>query len=129
MIKLNRYLRELGIDEKYWLFDKENQDDSRYVEDEEGFKPAEFFGLDTSFALYIYSHLCYFRDNCLVGMPAGMEFEEWKHIIDQMIEGFKLIIKEDEPIEPWDKVGSKRRQRKINRGLKLFATYFRHLWY
>lgn len=38
MIKLNRYLRELGIDEKYWLFSE--KEDGRYLEDEEGFKPA-----------------------------------------------------------------------------------------
>ena len=38
MIKLNRYLREWGIDENYWLFS--NQEDGRYHEDEEAFKPA-----------------------------------------------------------------------------------------
>ena len=126
MIKLNRYLRELGIDENYWLFS--NQEDGRYREDEEGFKPAEFFELDTSFSLYIYSHLCYFRDNCLYGHPGSMTFEEWKKTLDQMIEGFKLLIKEDDNY-PWDRTDSKRRQRKINRGLRLFAKYYQHLWY
>ena len=31
VLKPNKYLKELGIDEKYWLFDKNNQDDLRYV--------------------------------------------------------------------------------------------------
>lgn len=124
MIKLNKYLQELGIDENYWLFNKENNEDPRYEEDEEGFKDAEFFSLDISLSLYIYSHLCYFRDHCLVGMPVGMEFEEWKSIIDKMIEAFKLII-----ISDTDALESKKRNHKINRGLKLFAKYFRDLWY
>ena len=126
MIKLNRYLRELGIDEKFWLY--EDNDDPRYKEDEEGFKPAEFFGLDLTLSMYIYSHLCYFRDNCLVGHPASMTFEEWKDILDKMIEAFKLLI-EDDNINPWDEVGSKRRQHKIKRGLKLFIQYYSALWY
>ena len=38
MIQLNKYLRELGIDEKNWLFNKENKEnDDRYNPDEEGF--------------------------------------------------------------------------------------------
>ena len=61
ILKPNKYLKELGIDEHYWLFDKDNQDDPRYVPDEEGFVDAEHFSLDTSLSLYIYSQLCYFR--------------------------------------------------------------------
>ena len=57
-----------------------------------------------------------------------MTFEEWKKTLDQMIEGFKLLIKEDDNY-PWDRTDSKRRQRKINRGLRLFAKYYQHLWY
>lgn len=57
-----------------------------------------------------------------------MTFEEWKETLDHMIEGFKLLIQEDDNY-PWDKTDSKRRQRKINRGLRLFAKYFQHLWY
>ena len=59
-LKLNKYLKELGIDENNWLF---NKIDDRYKPDEEGFVDAEHFSLDYSLSLYIYSQLCYFRDN------------------------------------------------------------------
>ena len=76
ILKPNKYLKELGIDEHYWLFDKSNQDDPRYVPDEEGFVNAEHFSLDTSLSLYIYSQLCYFKEHCLYGTPMGMSIEK-----------------------------------------------------
>lgn len=125
MIQLNRYLRELGIDEKNWLFNKENKEnDDRYNPDEEGFVNAEFFNLDYSLSLYIYSHLCYFRDYCLNGHPSSMTFEQWKSIIDKMIEAFKLQITTD---NEWSV--SKNKQKKIKYGMRLFIKYYNHLWY
>ena len=62
MVFLNKYLKEIGIDENYWLFANKKIDE-RTLPDEEGFVPAEFFNLDTSLALYIYSHLCYFKEH------------------------------------------------------------------
>ena len=137
ILKLNKYLKELGIDEHNWLFDKETQEiDDRYKPDEEGFIDAEHFSLDYSLSLYIYSQLCYFRDHCLVGHPAYMTFEQWKDIIDKMIEAFKLQILED---NTWDRFqypneaekvkASKNRQKKINYGMRLFIKYYNHLWY
>ena len=42
ILKLNKYLKELGIDEHNWLFDKETQEiDDRYKPDEEGFIDAD----------------------------------------------------------------------------------------
>ena len=47
ILKLNKYLKELGIDEHNWLFDEETQEiDDRYKPDEEGFIDAEHFSLD-----------------------------------------------------------------------------------
>ena len=100
ILKPNKYLKELGIDEHYWLFDKSNQDDPRYVPNEEGFVDAEHFSLDTSLSLYIYSQLCYFKDHCLYGTPMGMSIEKWINILDAMIEAFRLLIIEEQ-IEPW----------------------------
>ena len=54
ILKLNKYLKELGIDEHNWLFDKETQEiDDRYKPDEEGFIDAEHFSLDYSLSLYM----------------------------------------------------------------------------
>ena len=96
ILKPNKYLRELGIDENYWLFNKNNQDDNRYVPDEDGFVDAEHFSLDTTLSLYIYSQLCYFRDYCMnCSTPVGLEHEQWQEIVNSMIEAFKLMIVEE----------------------------------
>lgn len=132
ILKPNKYLREIGIDENYWLF---NQTDSRYVPDEEGFVDAEHFNLDTSLSLYIYSQLCYFRDYPMTcGTPAGLTQEKWEEIVNSMIEAFKLMIIEEDK-ERWllsdreRKQLSKNRQKKINYGLRLFIKYYHNLWY
>lgn len=123
MLKLNKYLRELGIDENFYLFnEKEKQSDYRYKEDEDGFVPAECWNLDTTFAMYIYSHLCYFRDNCNYGHPGNLSEEQWNNILNKMINGFKLLITNETDV-------SKTRRKKINYGLRLFAKYFSALWY
>ena len=102
ILKPNRYLKELGIDENYWLFNKSNQDDSRYVPDEEGFVDAEHFNLDTSLSLYIYSQLCYFRDYPMTcGTPCGLTHEKWEEIVNAMIEAFRLLIVEEDYSERW----------------------------
>lgn len=134
ILKPNKYLREIGIDENYWLFNKDNQDDSRYVPDEDGFVDAEHFNLDTSLSLYIYSQLCYFRDYPMTcGTPVGMTHEQWEGIVNSMIEAFKLMIVEDN--ESWTltekerKYHSKNRSKKINHGLRMFIKYYHNLWY
>ena len=134
ILKPNKYLREIGIDESYWLFNKDNQDDSRYVPDEEGFVDAEHFGLDTTLSLYIYSQLCYFRDYPMTcGTPCGMTHEQWEGIVNSMIEAFKLMIVEDN--ESWTltdkerRYRSKNRRKKINHGLRMFIKYYHSLWY
>lgn len=134
MVKLNKYLRELGIDENHWLFNKEDiETDIRYQEDEEGFKDAEFFSLDNSLSLYIYSQLCYFREHCLVGYPAYLGEEKWKEILDKMIEAFRLMIIGEEIYyhgnDKEKKILSKNAQKKINYGMRLFIKYYHDLWY
>ena len=136
ILKPNRYLKELGIDENYWLFNKSNQDDSRYVPDEEGFVDAEHFSLDTSLSLYIYSQLCYFRDYPMTcGTPCGLTHEKWEEIVNTMIEAFRLLIIEEDYSERWTmseqewKHKSKNKQKKINYGLRMFIKYYSNLWY
>ena len=123
MLKLNKYLREIGIDENSYPFnEKERQSDCRYKEDKDGFVPAEFWNLDTTFAMYIYSHLCYFRDNYNYGHPGNLSEEQWNNILNKMINGFKLLITNETDV-------SKTRRKKIDYGLRLFAKYFSALWY
>ena len=136
ILKPNKYLKELGIDENYWLFSKSNQGDPRYVPDEEGFVDAEHFNLDTSLSLYIYSQLCYFRDYPMTcGTPMGMTHEQWKNIVNAMIEAFRLLIIEEDFSDRWImtdkqwKQQSKNKRKKINYGLRMFIKYYNNLWY
>ena len=127
MLQLNKYLKELGIDENYWLFRDKQLNDNRYKPDEDGFIPAEVWNLDSTLAMYIYSHLCYFRDNCNVGHPGNMSEEKWNKILDDMITAFKLLIEKDET--DYHSIESKNRQKKIRYGLRLFIKYLYDLWY
>lgn len=127
MLQLNKYLKELGIDENYWLFRDKQLNDNRYKPDEDGFIPAEFWNLDSTLAMYIYSHLCYFRDNCNVGHPGNMSEDKWNKILDDMIIAFKLLIEKDET--DYHSIESKNRQKKIRYGLRLFIKYLYDLWY
>ena len=127
MIKLNKYLKEIGIDENYWLFKEDRQ------EDEDGFVYCEFFNLDTTMAMYIYSHLCYFREHCNIAFPGGLDEKQWNHILDSMIEAFKLQIVRDDTIDIKDEkeryYTSKNREKKIKFGMRMFIKYFGALWY
>lgn len=145
MLHLNKYLKELGLNENSFPFKKEEGDD-RYLPDKDGFIDAEFFNLDYTLSLEIYSRLCYFRDNCLVGHPGYFEakyncnsdqaMKKWKEKIDSMIEAFRLLIVED---ETWDRTNyktdeeqeyaSKNREKKIKKGLRNFIKYYRELWW
>lgn len=136
ILKPNKYLKELGIDENYWLFSKSNQGDPRYVPDEEGFVDAEHFNLDTSLSLYIYSQLCYFRDYPMTcGTPMGMTHEQWENTVNAMIEAFRLLIIEEDYSDRWMmtdkqwKQQSKNKRKKINYGLRMFIKYYNNLWY
>lgn len=135
-IKINKYLRNIGINENtYWVIKDKVEGDFRYEEDEDGFVEAETWNLNITLAMMNYSYLCYFREHCLKGCPCTLTFEKWKEYIDKMIDAFELIITDkDEP--DICKVGneefkrlSKRRNKRINFGLRLYVKYFNDLWW
>ena len=128
MLKPNKYLREIGIDENFWLFKDAKSGDDRYKPDEDGFVNAEFWNLDSTFAMYIYSHLCYFKEHCNVGHPGNMTWKQWNKCLDDMITAFRLLVEEDK-ITDYKSMQSTNREKKINYGLRLFAKHMRSLWY
>lgn len=128
MIKPNKYLKEIGITEDFWLFKEAESGDERYLPDEDGFIAAEFWNLDGTLAMYIYSHLCYFKEHCNVGFPGNMTEEQWDKCLDDMITAFRLLVEEDK-ITDYKSIQSKNKEKKIKYGLRLFAKYFRNLWY
>lgn len=122
-LNYNHYLAELGI--KPTDFPFYSWGDYRYEVNEEGFRSSDFFSLDYSLACYIYSHLCYFRDYCMVGHPGSITMEEWTKIINHMVRGFKLYIIQD--YRP--KRNTKTYNKKIKKGFELFIKWFGALWY
>ena len=127
MLKPNKYLREIGIDENFWLFKDAKSGDDRYKPAEDGFVNAEFWNLDSTFAMYIYSHLCYFKEHCNVGHPGNMTWKQWNKCLDDMITAFKLLIEKEN--YNLTKIQSKNKEKKIKYGLRLFAKHFNNLWY
>lgn len=125
MLQLNKYLREVGIDENYWLF--KSQNDARYEPDEEGFIAAEYWNLDATLAMIIYSSLRYFKDHCNYVHPGGMTQEQWDRYLNDMIVAFELLVKKEN--YNLTKIQSKNKEKKIKYGLRLFAKYFNSLWY
>lgn len=125
MLQLNKYLREVGIDENYWLF--KSQNDTRYKPDEEGFIAAEYWNLDATLAMIIYSSLRYFKDHCNYGYPECMTQEQWDKCLNDMITAFELLVKKEN--YNLTKIQSKNQEKKIKYGLRLFAKHFNNLWY
>lgn len=152
-MKINKYLKELGLN---WYdlpgnYDKKLEEkkpdvaaaDCRNKEDEEGFCSYEFFSLDYTLSLFIYSKLCYFRehiaDMAIPGRLASSHsyslneeerqkqsaaaHKKWLEIVDKMIEAFKIqIIGERKGYEGIDK-------EKQREGMQLFIEYYNCLWY
>lgn len=147
-MKNNKYLKELGLEwydlpgnykEKLetneQLCDRPGAD-CRNQEDKEGFCEREFFNLDYTLSLYIYSKLCYFREyiadiaipGCLISHSLERNEENqqkdselWKKILDEIIEGFKLSIIGD--------VSDSEVRYKITHARRLLAEYWDCLWY
>ena len=121
MLNLNKYVRELGYNEESFPFKKENKD---YYVNKDGFINAEFYDLSHTFALTIYSHLCYFKEYTQkFGYPAQAgSMEKWLEILDRMIEAFKLIL----TVDTYDL--SKKQIKKIRFGLRMFTKYYFDLW-
>ena len=76
-----------------------------------------------------------------VGYPANLKIEdEWKQILDEIIEGFEIILSKDSPPltlneEEWKKLPDDLKDnqelediRKINRAWELLREYFFDLW-
>ena len=154
-MKINKYLKELGLDwyDMPGIYDEKLNDidslcdkaaaDPRNEEDEEGFCSYEFFSLDHTLSLFIYSKLCYFREHiadiytpgCLCTYIHSFftleerEFHsyashnEWLSIVDKMILAFKLkITGVREGFEDADNAA-------IREGMYLFTEYYDCLWY
>lgn len=130
MIKINRYLEELGYTQEDLpgYYNSNLEDFSKAASDprnkdmaDYGFSNYEFFSLDHTFDLLIYPRLCYFKEFCNVGTPPGMTQQQWDKILDTMIEGFKINLTVKYP-----KI---KQRKKIEKARMYFARYYNNLWF
>lgn len=107
-MKLNKYLKELGLKWEdlpgnYSSTADPNSPaaDHRNIEDEEGFCEREFFSLDHTLDLIIYSKLSYFREHIAPkATPSYFTYcddgtdpnQEWLNTLDEILLGFRLSI-------------------------------------
>lgn len=120
MIKLNRYLRDLGIDEQHYPFPEyKDKYDSRYIPDDTGMSEAETWDMRFVLAMIIYSYLMKFKETKRMGYPANLTPEKWEEILDDMIKGFRSIVKGED---------SKRAYKRQRKALTLFKNWFWDLW-
>ncbi len=151
-MKLNKYLKELGLTQmdmpNYYnkrlankaKYESKPGADPRNKEDDEGFSIYEFFNLDYTLSLMVYSKLCYYREHiadivtpgCLTGVRDERKLTEeekeephkkWIEIVDKMVEGFRISIEGTaegkEGIETY----------KIHEARHLLAEFWDYLWY
>lgn len=118
MITLNKYLRELGIDENNFYFRKE---DDRYIcHDDTEIPESHTWEMDGALAMIIYSYLRKFKDVKPCAYPCQYTREQWNKIIDDMIKGFASIIKNET---------SKNARKRQTKALRLFKNNFFNLWW
>lgn len=108
--------------------------DSQRFKKKFGFHFEEIWNLDTEFAYFILVRLVHYR-NVAMGIPCGFlsgrdqygvpkeqrgDLERWKTVLDKMIRGFYLYLTKSFPTKKEEKI--------INKGMKLFAEHWRELW-
>lgn len=94
---------------------------------ERGFDSSECWNLDNTIARFIIPRLeVFIEDNA--GYPGNMTPEQWDNILNQILEAFKLYIDEDDVFNLTQEERNKR-DKKIGKGLKLFAKHFSGLWW
>lgn len=87
-----------------------------------GFDDSETWNLDATISKFIYPRLKAFLDDTkrISVHPADMTFDEWIEIIEKMIEGFELLVKDDIKTDDEEKI--------IEESLDLFRKHFFALW-
>ena len=91
MIRPNKYLRELGIE--FFGYDSKDKD--------EEFDSKEFYNLDLTLDMILYSRLACFREKYAeIGIPGCYSSrEEWYNDLDTVLKGLKLSLTKDFPTQ------------------------------
>ena len=140
-MELNKYLRDIGIDETCFPFKDEEENkqlkkqgkpyDKRYLPDKEGFVEAERWDLNSMLDMIIYTRLCDYRKHGADVITPG-EFalkkhghKKWLKALDKIIYGFELRI-----VKVYiEKDGlTEKEYKQIEKSRKLFAKYYDSFW-
>jgi len=92
-----------------------------------GFSDAETWGLDSVIAEFILPRLIRFKE-LNIGFPGGWEditFEKWQSMIDEMIFAFDWSLHHEDDTDEQQTENWK----KYQKGMDIFAKWFRNLWW
>ncbi len=87
-----------------------------------GWDDSDTWSLDHTIAKLVLPRLKRFR-KLNIGYPANLQEVEWNLILDEMIEAFEIIEKDDY----WELTDDERSR--ISRGLDKFREYYFDLWW
>lgn len=91
-----------------------------------GFDDTEMWSLDCTIAKFIAPRLRVFLEQAerIEDHPGNVTFQEWKGILEQMIEGFEIYPDHFN----WSEEESDANWKKVNKALSLFHKWFFNLW-
>ena len=109
MLNTNKYLRELGYN------NLKNQ--------EEKFDNEDFYNLDLTLDMIIYSYLSYFREHFAnTGIPCSFETQEdWINTLDKILSGLRLALN-------CDKILNEQEEQEVEKARHLLADIWPCLW-
>jgi hypothetical protein len=98
-----------------------------------GYRPVDLWGADYWIAKKIEPIIRHLSvTDQLMGYPCSLSSqEEWREILTAIADGFQAVLDEDDlEAEDWKEYKAKSEElwEKQEKGLQLFAKYFRHLW-
>lgn len=93
---------------------------------ERGFDDSEMWSLDCTIAKFIAPRLKVFLEQAeqIEDHPGQITFQEWKGILEQMIEGFEIYPNHFH----WTEEESDANWKKVDKALSLFHKWFFNLW-
>jgi hypothetical protein len=93
---------------------------------ERGFDDSEMWSLDCTIAKFIAPRLKVFLEHAeqIEDHPGSITFQEWKGILEQMIEGFEIYPDHFH----WTAEESDANWKKVDKAFSLFHKWFFNLW-
>lgn len=93
-----------------------------------GFSDSETWALDSVICQFVLPRLKRFKE-IHGGYPMGMTDDKWVEILDKMIFALDWSLTCDEKCATLSQHEQKAMWKRYEKGINLFAEYFRHLWW